>query len=962
MKTMKSKLNFSLLSCLLLLFAFTSIPQAAVIQMERQEVIQRSNMIFEGDVLEKKARWNEMGNLIVTDYVFAVYDVLLGEVADAEITLTFAGGQIGDEGQSLSDVPEFNVGDHVLLMLEESDIPLLSPITGSDQGKFVAGEMVDSNAQTAGQKSQGSLVAFDGENQAVRDDSGNVMAFEDFVEMVRDEIPDAKSKALPDRSVPSFMKDLAIEDLPYMIYDNSSVKSSETKKTIKLDTSLPESKPEADHSEFEDSKENDSTDGAFDVDDDSFDVEGEDILINARPQYWSRDRRWCNTPIVFNQLAPGGTQYLHDQYMMSYWNKYANNLFRVLVNPPGTWAWGNGRNDIAGWVNNATMISQFGQGWGSSTLAVCWTRWNGSNCIVEADIAMNPAFSWTTVDCNTYYNSNLYNTHRTFLHELGHAWGANHSFNALSVMNYAPKKFRAYTQLQADDTMGLRDAYPARAVSRTDIGVYGYYANGFQNYTDSGVSPTSVNAGSTVTVTNFVIENSGTNTVSPLVNWYLVPNICSFSGSRYIGRTTHSSLARDSFFRTSRTLTIPSSIPAGNYYLAASVASSDSVSENNRTWIDRRITVVNPCSAQPLISPRPGSTLTSNSVTFTGGHVSGDLQHWIYVGTAGVGSANILNRGLGTGHSITVSGLPNSGTIYVRYWTRCSSGWLSSDHTYQMNVCTAQPLISPRPGSTLTSNSVTFTGGHGSGDLQHWIQVGTTGVGSRNILSRNLGTGHSTTVSGLPNSGTLYVRYWTRCRSGWLRSDHTYQMNVCTAQPLISPRPGSTLTSNSVTFTGGHGSGDLQHWIYVGTTGVGSRNILSRNLGTGHSTTVSGLPNSGTLYVRYWTRCRSGWLRSDHTYQMNVCTAQPLISPTPGSTLTSNSVTFTGGHGSGDLQHWIQVGTTGVGSRNILSRNLGTGHSTTVSGLPKSGTIYVRYWTRCSSGWLSSDHTYQMRQ
>ncbi len=42
---------------------------------------------------------------------------------------------------------------------------------------------------------------------------------------------------------------------------------------------------------------------------------------------------------------------------------------------------------------------------------------------------------------------------------------------------------------------------------------------------------------------------------------------------------------------------------------------------------------------------------------------------------------------MGTGHARTVSGLPTSGTIYVQWWSKNSSGaWLSQDHTYTMNV------------------------------------------------------------------------------------------------------------------------------------------------------------------------------------------------------------------------------------------------------------------------------------
>jgi hypothetical protein len=174
---------FYVIVCFLFL-SFGSASQATVIQMDRKEVIQRSNLIFVGSVLEKNARWNEQGNLIVTDYIFAVDDVLLGEVVSNQLTLTFAGGQLEEEGQEASDVPEFKVGDLVLLMIEESDHPLFSPVTGGGQGKFLAGAI----------DSSGNRVVLDGNNRVIKTADGEGICFKDFVEMIKREIAVFKKK------------------------------------------------------------------------------------------------------------------------------------------------------------------------------------------------------------------------------------------------------------------------------------------------------------------------------------------------------------------------------------------------------------------------------------------------------------------------------------------------------------------------------------------------------------------------------------------------------------------------------------------------------------------------------------------------------------------------------------------------------------------------------------------------
>ncbi|MDH4066725.1 MAG: hypothetical protein OEW19_20175, partial [Acidobacteriota bacterium] len=84
-----------------------------------------------------------------------------------------------------------------------------------------------------------------------------------------------------------------------------------------------------------------------------------------------------------------------------------------------------------------------------------------------------------------------------------------------------------------------------------------------------------------------------------------------------------------------------------------------------------------------ITGPTPGSTLAGSSVSFTWTTGFGALQYWLYVGTTGVGSANLWNQDLATATSRTVTGIPTTGAaVYVRLWTRTSTGWQFTDYTY----------------------------------------------------------------------------------------------------------------------------------------------------------------------------------------------------------------------------------------------------------------------------------------
>lgn len=101
------------------------------------------------------------------------------------------------------------------------------------------------------------------------------------------------------------------------------------------------------------------------------------------------------------------------------------------------------------------------------------------------------------------------------------------------------------------------------------------------------------------------------------------------------------------------------------------------------------------------------------------------------------------------------------------------------------------------------------------------------------------------------------------------------QRGVASAPKNVSPQPGSSLTSNSVTFVGGHNSGNVRYSLYVGTT-EGGDDLVHEEMSSNRSLSVSGLPNRGTIYVRYWTNSGgdpskwASWSYTDQRYTMNV--------------------------------------------------------------------------------------------
>jgi len=412
--------------------------------------------------------------------------------------------------------------------------------------------------------------------------------------------------------------------------------------------------------------------------------------------------------------------------------------------------------------------------------------------------------------------------------------------------------------------------------------------------------------------------------------------------------------------------------PTGATYVAGWTDSTDFITKSpfqtDQSSTDAFVTKIEPAvpagSKAVLISPTPGSTLTGSTVTFTWTSATGATAYGLGVGT-GQGNDNIYNQELGLATSQTVTGIPTDGsTIWVRLVTQVSGSVVWNDYSFKAYLNGSKPVMtSPAPGSLLAGSSVTFTWLIGTGSSSTQLDVGTA-VGKGDIFTKNVGLATSQTVTGLPTNGsTVYVRLTASAGTLLLSNDYTYTAAggtvAQTKAVLTTPAPGSTLTGSSVTFTWTAGAGAVLYWLDVGSL-AGGVDYFDQNLGLATSQTVTGLPTDGsTIYVRLWTGFGSTYQYNDYTYKASGGNSRAVLtSPTPGSTLTGGSITFTWSAGSGATAYYLYVGTV-QGLGDVYSQNVALATSQTVSGIPTDGsTVYLRLWTLFGSTWQYNDYTF----
>ncbi len=554
--------------------------QASIIPMSKTELIQESKYIFVGKVIDLNARWNKKQTLIVTDVTFGISEYLYG-TAENTMTLTFGGGTLDGESHILSHVPQFELGDVMLLMVKDDKNPMISPVVGTHLGKF---DMLETeNRQFIVQQDQGCLHTdphHDHSNCTHHKHAQKNQSFEDFVKEIKKEIPLAKSQI----SIKATSPRKANGSLPSLNYNPNAPQNSNTQ------YQLPQAKPDTPKSQPNIENEVIENELSTPILDEN---KCEEETASSR---WDSNGFFYQDYIIMEPMPSGSDFSFRDQLQMIKWNEYAS-IFYTPFSPDGEWAYRNGESEIVGFLTDEDFEEAFDYNWDSNALAYCFQRRNTAGQIIEADIIINPSYNWT-FDFETAYNNNdIFNIDRTLLHELGHAWGLEHNFFAEAIMNAPQAKYRAFAEVHADDANGIRAAYPSRVDFHTDASVMLYYADGSRVYKDSELDRTTVNVGETFSVSNAQFENVGRNGIfDPTVHWYLVPTMHSWSTYHYLKSTTYDFLLLGGgTFSMDEVFTVPDYLPAGEYYLAAWFSHvDDEVYDNNSAWLDRPISIIRP--------------------------------------------------------------------------------------------------------------------------------------------------------------------------------------------------------------------------------------------------------------------------------------------------------------------------------------------------------------------------------
>jgi hypothetical protein len=319
---------------------------------------------------------------------------------------------------------------------------------------------------------------------------------------------------------------------------------------------------------------------------------------------------------------------------------------------------------------------------------------------------------------------------------------------------------------------------------------------------------------------------------------------------------------------------------------------------------------------------------TSGTVTFADNRLSGDS---ITI----TGTVNFVNKNVGNGKAVTVTGITVTGPDAANYSLATTSAYTTANITKKDLTATVVSTSKVYDANT-TASSVVSSSDKVSTDSVNYTYTTST------FSDKNVGNGKTVTTNGIAIAGTDAANY------NLLNTTATSLANI-TARNLVvtvvaqnkvydatTTAAVSSITSNVI-------SGDS-----IGTLGSTNANFVDKNVGTGKLVTVNLNITAGVDNANY-TIPTSATTTNNITKRTLTIGATGVNKVYDGNVLAT--VNFTDNRLAGDV---FNVAST---SATFVNKNVGTAKVITVSGLSITGTDSGNYTVTPNSTTTTADIT-----
>ncbi|MFT6093353.1 MAG: hypothetical protein ACJA2Q_001249 [Pseudohongiellaceae bacterium] len=105
--------------------------------MDIDDIAQRAELIFEGEVINIQAQLDSSSGIINTFVTFQVIDLIKGDLGGSNLELKFSGGELDGEIVEVSGSTLPMLGEAGIYFVESTSRDMLNPLLGWSQGHFL---------------------------------------------------------------------------------------------------------------------------------------------------------------------------------------------------------------------------------------------------------------------------------------------------------------------------------------------------------------------------------------------------------------------------------------------------------------------------------------------------------------------------------------------------------------------------------------------------------------------------------------------------------------------------------------------------------------------------------------------------------------------------------------------------------------------------------------------------------
>ena len=304
---------------------------------------------------------------------------------------------------------------------------------------------------------------------------------------------------------------------------------------------------------------------------------------------------------------------------------------------------------------------------------------------------------------------------------------------------------------------------------------------------------------------------------------------------------------------------------------------------------------------------------TTATATLTDNKISGDDL------TVNKTGATFNNKNIGTGKTVTVSGITLTGTDAGNY--TLTSATATGTASITVKSLTITPTVTDKEYDGNTTATAALTDNRISGDI---FTVNKTGATFNN---KNIGVGKTVTVSGITLTGTDAGNY--TLISSTTTGTASITVKSLTISATVTDKEYDANTTATAALTDSRISGDV---FTVNKTGA---TFNDKNIGTGKTVTVAGMTLTGRDAGNY--TLTSSTATGTASITVKSLTITPTATDKEYDGNTTATVALTDNRVSGDD---ITVNKTGTTFDN---KNIGSGKTVTVAGITLTGTDAGNY-------------------